>query len=271
MKSSANRVQAVVFDISGTIMDFGSRGPVAAFVELFARQGVAISAAEARRPMGMHKIDHIWSLLRDESIAQRWLKKFGHPPTDEEVQVLYREYTQVQIDVLPNHCDLIPGVMEVIAGLRERDIRYANTTGFDWSMMDEVIRQATSAGYSPDIWVTPDQVGKGRPAPWMIFHAAKVMDRYPLSTFVKVGDTIADIQEAQAAGVWMVAVVRSGNEVGLSSAELAALDTVTRETSLQEARQRLLAAGAHVVIDTVADLLPVIDSLNQRIAAGEKP
>ncbi len=271
MNAQLPGVQAVIFDISGTIMDYGSRGPVAAFVELFANQGVTITAAEARRPMGMHKIDHIWSLLRDESIAQRWLQKFGHAPTAEEVQVLYREYTQVQIDVLPNYCDLIPGVIEVIRGLRERDIRYANTTGFDWSMMDEVIRQATQAGYSPDIWVTPDQVGKGRPAPWMIFHAAKIMNRYPLSTFVKVGDTIADIQEAQAAGVWMVAVVKTGNEIGLSPAELEGLHTATMDKLLQEARQRLTEAGAHVVIDSVADLLPVIDAISMRIVNGEKP
>ncbi|MBK7931754.1 MAG: hypothetical protein IPJ98_31015 [Bryobacterales bacterium] len=36
-------VRAVIFDISGTVLDYGSRGPVVAFVELFARHGIAIS------------------------------------------------------------------------------------------------------------------------------------------------------------------------------------------------------------------------------------
>ena len=34
---------AVVFDWAGTVVDFGSRAPVGAFVELFARHGVTIS------------------------------------------------------------------------------------------------------------------------------------------------------------------------------------------------------------------------------------
>lgn len=65
-------VRAVIFDISGTVLDFGSRGPACAFVELFSRHGVPITEQEARRPMGAHKRDHIEALLSDPGIAARW-------------------------------------------------------------------------------------------------------------------------------------------------------------------------------------------------------
>ena len=52
---TADGVRAVVFDISGTVLDYGCRGPGAAFVELFARHAVTVSTAEARGPMGTHK------------------------------------------------------------------------------------------------------------------------------------------------------------------------------------------------------------------------
>ena len=55
-------VRAVIFDISGTTLDYGSRGPVVAFVELFARHKVTVSNDEARKPMGTHKKDHIWAI-----------------------------------------------------------------------------------------------------------------------------------------------------------------------------------------------------------------
>ena len=35
--------------------------------------------------------------------------------------------------------------------------------------------------------------------------------------------------------------------------------------------QRLAAAGAHYVIDGVADLLPVVDLIEGRLARGERP
>ena len=90
-------------------------------------------------------------------------------------------------------------------------------------MMRGLVELAARGGYEPDLWVCPDQAGGGRPAPWMIFHAAKQLDVYPLSTIVKVGDTPADVAEARSAGAWAVSVVRSGNEVGLSEEELARL------------------------------------------------
>src|SRR5262245_35322615 len=62
-------VRAVIFDISGTVLDYGSRGPVVAFIELFARHGVAVSPEEARWPMGTHKRDHIWTMLSDPDIG----------------------------------------------------------------------------------------------------------------------------------------------------------------------------------------------------------
>jgi phosphonoacetaldehyde hydrolase len=264
-------VRAVFFDISGTTLDFGSRGPVVAFVELFARHGVAISVEEARRPMGTHKRDHIWALLNDPDIAERWEKAHGNRPTEKTLDQLYPEFTPLQKEVLKRHCDVIPGVPEVMHALRKRGIKVANTTGFDTDMMEELVQLAAQGGYEPDIWVCPDQVGGGRPAPWMAFHAARALNVFPMHTIVKVGDTAADVAEADAAGMWAVSVVRHGNEVGLSEDELANLSAAERNARIDAARARLAAHGPHYLIDGVADLLPVIDTISARLARGERP
>lgn len=270
MKSNPS-IKAVIFDISGTVMDFGSRGPIAAFVELFHRHGVQVSADEARRPMGTHKIDHIWSMLTDPEIAERWQRATGSAPTRELLDELYPEFTRLQIEVLTQHCDLIPDVLAVVDELRSRGIKFANTTGFDSWMMDDLKRLAHEAGYLPELWVTPELVGKGRPAPWMIFHALKEMNIYPTSSVVKVGDTIADIEEARNAGVWMVSVVECGNEVGLSRDELTSMSESERQDRITIARERLAAHDPHYLISTTADLIPIIDDINRRLAAGERP
>jgi phosphonoacetaldehyde hydrolase len=114
-------------------------------------------------------------------------------------------------------------------------------------------------------------VGAGRPAPWMAFHAAKQMGLYPMSTIVKVGDTAVDVEEARNAGMWAVSVTVTGNEVGLSATEWAALQAGEREAMRARARERFLSLGAHYVIDSAADLLPVIDRINERLAAGDRP
>lgn len=268
---TANGVRAVIFDISGTVLDFGCRGPVAAFVELFARHGVAISAEEARRPMGTHKRDHIWALLNDPGVGARWEAANGARPSPELLIQMSTEFAPLQAEMIKRFCDVIPGVPRVMAELRRRKIKIANTTGYETNMIRDLIPLASQGGYAPDLWVCPDHVGKGRPAPWMMFYAARELGIYPLRTFVKVGDTPADVAEGHAAGTWVVSVVRSGNEVGLAEAELAALPEGAREDRLQAAHDRLAACGPHYVIDTVADLLPVVDDISARISRGEMP
>lgn len=264
-------VRAVVFDISGTVLDFGCRGPVAAFVRLFASHGVTLSEAEARRPMGTHKRDHIWTLLNDAEVRARWEAANGGRPTHELLDQLCSEFAPLQAEVIKGYCDIIPGLLPVVAELRQRKIKVANTTGFESCMIKDLIPLAAQSGYVPDLWVCPDQVGKGRPAPWMIYYAARELGVYPPHAIVKVGDTPADIAEGHAAGAWVVAVVRSGNEVGYSEEELAAMAAPDRESKILAAHAKLSAYRPHYLIDTVADLLPVINIISERIVRGEVP
>ena len=259
----ANGVRAVIFDVSGTVLDYGSRGPAAAFVELFRRNGMEITEDEARRPMGTSKRDHIRAVLSDPGVAARW----SGPSTDE----LYEQFVPLQVEVLRDFCDVIPGVVEVTRELRERRIPFANTTGFDSEMIGDLMRVAEEQGYKPDIWVTPDMVGGGRPAPWMAYHAARHMGVYPMSNVVKVGDTFADIEEANSAGMWAVSVVRHGNEMGLSQAVLNALPRSESGARLAAARARLAARKPHYIVDATADLIPVLDAISWRISRGERP
>jgi phosphonoacetaldehyde hydrolase len=266
---SSSAIRGVIFDLSGTVIDFGSRGPAIAFVELFARRGIHVSLAEARRPMGTHKRDHIAAMLADFELQGRWRDKYGRPPGEEEIAELYEQFAPLQVELLPRFCDLIPGVRETVEGLHARGIPYAATTGFDRSMMPGLIPRIESQGFRPVAFLTPNDVGAGRPAPWMAFEAARRMNVYPPSAIVKVGDTEADMAEARNAGMWAVGVVESGNEIGFSREEWAALDEDDRRQAVKAAESRLRGYGAHYTIPTVASLLPLLDSIGtNKLGAG---
>jgi phosphonoacetaldehyde hydrolase len=122
-------------------------------------------------------------------------------------------------------------------------------------------RQA-SQGYRPDCSITPDEVGGGRPKPWMCYRNLIELRVFPASACVKIGDTPVDIEEGRNAGMWTIAVAKTGNMVGLTEAEWCALDAGERDTRLADARKSLLEAGADCVIDSVADY-PRLIELNQ--------
>jgi len=79
---------------------------------------------------------------------------------------------------------------------------------------------------------------------------------------VKVDDTEPGIAEGVAAGCLAVGVALSGNIVGLSPADLAAKSEAEVAALRAMATDRLRAAGADHVIDTVADLPALLDRLD---------
>lgn len=270
-RSYRGRVRAVIFDLAGTTVDFGCRAPVTALIELFRRYSIEISPEEVRVAMGVHKKDHLRLLLQSPSVAAQWRAARGEAPDDDEADRLFTEFVPIQAAAIIKHADVIPGVAETVNQLRKRGIRIGGTTGYSREMIKNLLREVAAKGYQPDNLICADDVPAGRPAPWMAVASAMKMGIYPLEACVKVGDTVADIEEGLNAGMWTVGITWAGNEVGLSEQECESLgpDELTRRVT--RATERLGAAGAHFVVESVQDLLPVIEAIDSRMAAGAKP
>jgi len=71
--------------------------------------------------------------------------------------------------------------------------------------------------------------------------------------------------------MWTVAVALTGNELGLTAEELAALSRDELETRREHAHLRLADVGAHYVIDGIWSLPWVLDDIEERLANGEQP
>ena len=259
-------VRAVIFDWAGTTVDYGSRAPVAAFTELFRRQGVPVTEEEARRPMGAHKKEHIRQMLAMEAVASRWQEARGAGPSADDVESLYGEFIPLQMELIALHADVIPETVETVRTLRECGIKIGSTTGYTQEMMAPLLEASAEGGYLPDSVVCADEVPAGRPAPWMALECAMRLGVYPVFACVKVGDTVADIAEGLNAGMWSVGITKTGNELGLSQAKVEALPGGELANRLASASERLLAAGAHYTIEGLAELPAVIDAINQRLA-----
>ena len=264
-------VKAVVLDWAGTTVDHGCMAPVATFMQAFAETGVPITVEEARAPMGMPKWHHIQAITRDESVAERWQAVHAKRPDDSDVDALYQRFLPLQVKTVEQHSDVIAGVTETVAALRARGLAIASTTGYPREVMDVVVRVAKEQGYEPDVTICAGDTPAGRPGPFMALQALIKLSISPVESVVKIGDTAVDIGEGLNGGMWSVGVAVTGNEVGLTVDELAALPAEERSRLARVATDRLLAAGAHYVVDSLVDIVPVLDSIEQRLGAGEKP
>ena len=264
-------LQAAIFDWTGTLVDYGSRAPVEAFTRLFEREGIRVTVEEARRPMGLHKRDHLANLLSMDSIAQQWHATHETAPTFQDIERLYEKYVALQADLVVDFAILIPGVREMAERLSEREIMLGSTTGYARRIMDNLLPEVEAQGFHPESVVCADEVPEGRPAPWMAISSAMHLDVYPMEACVKIGDTPADMEEGLNAGMWTVGVTLTGNEVGLSEADVNARSEEELDILLLRANRRLLQAGAHYVVDTMEELDEVLDEIEARLESGERP
>ncbi len=264
-------LKAIVFDWAGTVVDYGSCAPAAVFQRVFAEQGVEISIDQAREPMGMAKREHIAAILHMPSVKEAWHQTFQREFIESDIDRIYERFLPLQLQVLSEYCELIPGAAKAVQECRLLGLKVGSTTGYTRDLMKVVSASARLQGYEPDCVVCAEDAPRGRPAPYLLFEAAKRMDVFPMWAVVKVDDTPVGIEAGRNAGCWTIGVTRTGNCVGKPEAELAKL-TEDQVRALNDAAAiKLRHAGAHYIVESVAEVPRLLRQIDRRAAIGEMP
>lgn len=266
-----HKLEAIIFDWAGTVVDFGCCAPVRAMADALAEFGIEVALEDVRRFMGLGKREHIAALLALTTVAEQWQDTFGSPVDSRAIDRVYAAFLPLQARRITAFSDLIPGASETVAALRGRGLKIGSTTGYPREILAPVAERAAAQGYRPDWSVAVDEVPQGRPHPAMALENVIRLSVSAVSRCVKIDDTPTGIAEGLNAGMWTVALAATGNEVGLTRAEFEALAPDERTMRVNHARDRLQASGAHYVIDGITELPPVIDAIEARLARGERP
>ncbi|MFH5811950.1 phosphonoacetaldehyde hydrolase [Companilactobacillus sp. FL22-1] len=257
-------IEAVIFDWAGTTVDYGSLAPVIAFKKAFKKAGIELSDDEIREDMGMAKWDHIGKILQLEDVQDQWKEMYSRTPNTEDRKKIYADFQESLLRYLKDYTELKTGVLKTFNYLKNYGIKVATTTGYTAEMMEIVQDKAAELGYAPDLVVTAEDVdGVGRPSPAMIQF---IMDKFNIddpSKIIKVGDTLVDIEEGQNAGVKTVGIVEGSSLMGLSQVEFSELSNDEQMVKRNEAKRKFEAVNADFVIDSIFDLVQIIEYLNE--------
>lgn len=166
---------------------------------------------------------------------------------------------------------MIPGAVEQVASLRARGIKIGANTGYNREMISVCEQAAREQGYVPDVSLAAEDAPRGRPTADLALMNAVRLGVSCVQACVKVDDTVPGIEEGLNAGMWTIGVSISGNEVGRSLQEWQALDAGAQAGLRTIASEKLARAGAHFVVDSVADIVPCLAEIEARLARGETP
>lgn len=264
-------IKAVVFDWAGTMVDFGSCAPVRALKDVFAEAGAPVEDDQVRRYMGMAKRAHVEAMLSEPEIGEAWRAARGRGWSEADVDGLMVELEPAMRREAEATAALIPGALEVLALLRARDIQVGSTTGYTRPMMAGILPLAAAQGYAPEVVVCAGETRAGRPAPLMIWKALIELGAWPTDATIVVDDAAVGVAAGRNAGCWSIGLAGSGNGVGLPLDDYLALAPDDRAARLAKAAGAHEAAGADIVLESVADLSRGLAIIEARIAQGGKP
>lgn len=195
-------LELVVFDLAGTTVR-DNRDVHKALQKAMFDNSVEISLDEANEVMGIPKPVAIEKLLLAKYLGKR--------PIDEAwINEIHQAFKSYMIDFYLNDSSVREkdGVSDLFKVLRKRGIQVGVDTGFDRAITRPLLeRLEWEKKDLIDISITSDEVLRGRPYPDMIFKMMALTGVNNSSFVAKVGDTISDLEEGNAAGCkWVIGV-----------------------------------------------------------------
>lgn len=258
-------IEAIVLDWAGTTVDYGSRAPIIAFKNAFAHFGIDLSEETIRQDVGLDKLTHVRQILQIPEIANSWETRQPTIPLTKATAEIYAQF-QIEINkVLAETAQLKPGMTDLIKFANTHHIQLATTTGYTQVMLNQILPLAAQQGYTPTYNITSEQTNHvGRPKPDMVALAMQKMHISDPSHVIKVGDTVNDILEGKNAGTISIGVVDGGNLIGLPKQAFDQLNIEQRDRYRAKATAILKEAGADEIINNIADLIPLIESIDDQ-------
>jgi len=266
---SSSRLRLAIFDLAGTVVDYGCFAPTTAFTKLFANAKIKVSPLQIRQFMGLHKREHLNRLLALPSVQQQWFQQYKTYPGLAVESRLYQQFVPLQLEALDTESIVVTGTDKAFSFARSQGIVIGSTTGYTKVMSDKVRSKLLAQGISFDLMVASDEVKRGRPHSDMILKQSELLDLRCPKEIVKVGDTPDDILEGKSVGCWTVGVLTSSNGMGLRECDFR--DLSLNEKNILLKRETVRLKEADFLIRTVADLPVVIEKINRYLERGMSP
>ena len=195
-------IQLVVFDLAGTtIEDDGA--VLTCLVETAREYDLPGTPDELNALMGMNKHE-VFGMLAVERYPS------DAAEAEHVADAALETFVGKMRAAYERHLAPIPGTEEAFAFLRARGIKIATDTGFDSTIGGLIMERLNWPGRLIDLAVFSTDVSRGRPAPYMIFHAMERLGVLDVRQVMKLGDSPADLDEGSNAGCGEVIGVLSG-------------------------------------------------------------
>lgn len=232
---------ALIFQLSGCLVDFGARTLPVALQRLHPQRTVHPIAGTPRQALD--------ALL-------------GKPATAAQLQALEQMLGQVADE----HAELTPGAAELLQTLHDNG---TPCTWLDDLPADASLRLARALPVPME--TLTNRQARPWPAPDSCWQALSQLGVERLDGCIVVSGNPLLLQAGLNAGCWTIGLAACGPLCGQAPADWQALDAGEQEQLRAEATLQLYRLGAHSVVDHLGEIKASLEDIGMRRSKGEKP
>lgn len=155
-----NKLEAIIFDLSGTIIDFGSLATFCAMKKVFDEKKIKITNDEINKNMGIKKIDHIKKILEQKKIKKKWIKLYKKKISKTDLNKISYKFDKFLKIEVKKKFNLIPNVKKIFKLLRKNNIKIGATTGYPKKIIKILKPFLKKNNILPDQIICPEDVKK---------------------------------------------------------------------------------------------------------------
>lgn len=186
-------LEAVIFDVDGTLIDT-EQIQSDAFMQVLKNHD--IHETELTRHGTVH--------VPGESTDETWARLKSRHDIPLELEQLTDHKRQAALDMLQGNLIAMPGAIELLNILRDRQVKLAVATSAQQQRLDHIIHGLGLAGYL-DTMISANDVDNVKPAPDVYLAAARKLEVDPVNCIV-IEDAEVGVVSAKAAGMKVIAV-----------------------------------------------------------------
>jgi HAD superfamily hydrolase (TIGR01549 family) len=192
-------IRAVLFDVIGTLVQEVDPQMInMCFERAFVENTVKVDRASILKERGKDKKTLIKNILQSQNLSTALAER------------IYASFKRNILNSLSNFQEN-EGAAELLAYLKEKNIKTGIGTGLERDLFEPISHCLGWNNSRFDYVGIGNEIGRGRPYPDMIIDMMDKLDLIDTSEFLKVGDTVADIQEGKNAHV-LTGVILSGTQ-----------------------------------------------------------
>ncbi len=202
-KQSLNKYSAIIFDLSGVLVDFGVHVPVIAINRAFNNHGIHIPEKHIRNIIGSNHDNQIKAFCNYNNCSNKF-------------EDIYTDY-QNQLVILNNSEEFntpINGASKTTNLLKNLGYKIGITTFYNRNVFAVIDKSLKANNIVYDTVVCNNDVILGKPEPFMLYKMMTKL-KVPAGKCIKVGESHFNIIEGLNAKVDTMNIIDSSSRMGL--------------------------------------------------------